>query len=249
MTMKNEITNSILRKCDAALKVKIFTRNARPPSKTLLYKNAMIFKVGFNKPPWDIYEFNSKSEKAKNEFSELVSTVINWGGAFISLKQGGESAGFSVVSSLDLFAQDPMKAARYKSLPGSYKSPARYFERLSQILMIPTDEFGTIGYIADVAVDNKFEGKGFGTLLIKSSLKYLTDSGKKYALAWTVNPIMSRILIKEGFKYLSGIGYKGEGVDGIVDKGTWFPSLVKPRRRLSKEANESLMARHYVKEL
>jgi len=230
-------------------KVRIFTSNKKPAAKTLLNRYAMIFMDGFNNAPWDIYEFNFTPEKAIREFTESVSTAINSNGALISVEQRRTPAGFSIVTGLDSFSQDLKKAAGYKRPPRDYKSPTRYFKKLAQITGVPEDEFGKIGYIEEVAVDSKFQGKGYGNILIQSSIKYLNDQGKKYILAWTVNPIMARILSGEGFKHIKGIGDKGEGIDCLVDNGIWFPTLVIPPRQRSKQSTRSAAARHYFKEI
>ena len=230
-------------------KVRIFTRNTKSPAKILLNRYAMIFMSGFNNAPWDIYEFNFTPEKAVREFTESVLIAINLGGALITVAQGRTPAGFSIVSSLDSFSQDLKKIAGYKRRPRDYKSPTRYFKTLSQISGVPQDAFGKIGYIEEVAVDRKFQGKGYGKILIQSSIKFLKDKGKKYILAWTVNPIMAGILSGEGFKHIKGIGDKGEGIDCLVDNGIWFPTLVIPPKHRIKQPDESIAALHYFKEL
>ena len=249
MTEGNAIKDKMIQDAGSEVKVRIFTNNTKPPSKTLLNRSAMIFMAGFNNAPWDIYGFNYTAERAEREFTVLASMVINSYGALISLTHGRTPAGFSVVTCLDIFLRELKKVAGCKRLPRDYKSPDQYFETLSQIIGVPLDKFGTIGYIADVALDNQFQGKGYGKILIKSSLKYLKDSGKKYALAWTVNPMMAGILSKEGFKYIHGIGHKGEGVDCLVDNGIWFPTLVTPPKNTIKQPTKSAAARHYLKEL
>jgi len=42
------------------------------------------------------------AEKAREEFTRLVSTVLNSGGALISLLYKGRPAGFSIVTSLNI---------------------------------------------------------------------------------------------------------------------------------------------------
>jgi ribosomal protein S18 acetylase RimI-like enzyme len=247
MTGKNDIKNPVSQEIGPGLK--IFTNNTKPPSKILLNRLAMIFRAGFNNAPWDIYEFNLTPEKAVSEFTESVSMALNSGGALISATRGRTPAGFSIVASLDFFSQDIIKIAGYKRQPRDYKSPARYFKTLSQILGVPQNDFGTIGYIQDVAVDSRFQGKGCGKILIQSSLKYLRERGKKYILAWTVNPLMAGILAAEGFKLINGIGNRGEGIDCLVDNGILFPTLVIPHRHSTNQISRFTVAQHYVKVL
>jgi ribosomal protein S18 acetylase RimI-like enzyme len=247
MTGKNDTKSPTSQESGPGLK--IFTNNTKPPSKTLINRLAMIFRAGFNNAPWDIYEFNLTPEKSVSEFTESVSMALNSGGALISVTRGRTPAGFSIVASLDFFSQDINKIAGYIRRPRDYQSPARYFKTLSQILGVPQADFGIIGYIQDVVVDSRFQGKGYGKILIQSSLKHLEDRGKKYVLAWTVNPIMAGILAAEGFKLISGIGDRGEGIDCLVDNGILIPTLVIPHRHRTNQIPKSTAAQHYVKVL
>jgi hypothetical protein len=245
--MKNSLTDRENPLEAPAEKIRIITLLTRPPSVNLLNRYARLYMSGFNQAPWDIYGYKYTKERAREEFTRLVLTVLSSGGSLISLTYRGRPAGFSVVTSLGLFIRELKKVAEYPGLPANYKYPGRYFEKLSQLLKVPQDEFETIGYIADIVVDIRHRGKGYGKILLISSVKYLNDIGKKCTLAWTVNPVMANILLQAGFGRVDGIGNKGEGIDFTVFNGMWCPALVQPVNRTKKEAITHVVAQHYLK--
>jgi ribosomal protein S18 acetylase RimI-like enzyme len=229
------------------VKIRVNTHLTRPPSVNLLNRYARLYMSGFNQAPWDIYGYNYTEERAREEFTRLVFTVLSSGGSLISLAYRGRPAGFSVATSLGIFIRELGKAAEYPGLPPNYKHPGQYFETLSQLLKVPQNEFENIGYIADIVVDVKFRGKGYGKILLIASLKYLNDKGKKSTLAWTVNPVMSDLLSQAGFKRIDGIGSRGEGLDFTIHNGVWYPTLVQPVKRTTTEVEKPVIAQHYLK--
>jgi ribosomal protein S18 acetylase RimI-like enzyme len=247
--MKNSLTDRKNQSEDPDVKVMVFTHLTRPPIENLLNRCARIYMEGFNQAPWDIYEYNYTAGKAREEFAELASTVLSSGGALISIMHRGRPAGFSVVTSLDLFVREIKKVKEYPVLPPEYKNLGPYFKKLSQLLKISLGEFETIGYVVDVVVDTRYRGKGYGKELILTSLKYLKDDGKKFAMAWTVNPAMANILSQVDFKLINGIGHKGEGIDFTVRNREWFPTLVLPARRKTFQKIAPVVAQHYFKVL
>ncbi|MBN1189050.1 MAG: GNAT family N-acetyltransferase [Dehalococcoidales bacterium] len=225
--------------------VRVFTDLTGPPPLNALNAIAMIYMSGFNEPPWDIYDWNFTPERVVVEVAKLVSTVLSSGGALISLMHQEKPAGFSIVSSLDVFSRRPEKTAKPGELPVNYHDPGEYFRTLSHLLRIPPDKFNTIGYIADIVIDPVHRGQGLSKLLLSSSLKYLKDGVKTCALAWTVNPVMAGALSRTGFALVNGIGDKGEGIDFTLYKGTWHPVLVLPAEHKNNRT-ESVVARHFL---
>jgi ribosomal protein S18 acetylase RimI-like enzyme len=223
----------------------VFTSDKRLPSKSLIDRYARLYMAGFNQPPWDIYEYNYTPEKAREEFALLVSTALSSGGALISLRYLGKPAGFSVVIGLDIFYREFQKNKENQKKPPHYHSPSRYFARLAQLLKRPRNEFHHIGYIADVVIDERYRGQGFGNMLISTSVWHLKNIGKKYALAWTVNPAMNAILKHQGFELLEGIGDKGEGIDFTAHQGAWYPTLAQT----AKSKDIQVIALHYIKSM
>jgi ribosomal protein S18 acetylase RimI-like enzyme len=229
------------------VKISIITHLSRPPSENLLSKYARLYMSGFNQAPWDIYEYKYTAERARDEFRSLVFIVLSSGGALISLECGGKPAGFSVVTSLDVFERQLKELEGYPKLPPNIEHPGQYLETLSQLLKISQDEFKIIGYIADVVVDVRYRGKGYGKILVLSTLKYLKENEIKCALAWTVNPVMGVILSQEGFRHIDGIGNKGEGLDFTIHNGMWYPIIVMPAKRNIIQAVTPVVAHHYLK--
>ncbi len=228
------------------VKVRIFTHLTRPPSDNLLNQYAGLYMSGFNQAPWDVYEYKYTVAKARKEFNQLVSAALDSGGALISLMYRRRPVGFSIVHGLDLFIRELKKIEGRKRLPSNFKNPGPYFEALSQLLKVPLGEFETIGSIADIVVDERYRGKGYGNKLTISSLKFLKEDGKKYALAWTVNPVMANILSEIDFKRIYGIGDQGEGIDFTVHAGAWYPTLVLPAKRKVIQSGGPIAAQHYL---
>jgi hypothetical protein len=71
---------------------------------------------------------------------------------------------------------------------------------------------------------------------------------KPYALAWSVNPSMIHLLLKEGFKILSDMGKKGEGLDVWLDRNILYPTLMVPKAKYQTEAS-FVKATHLFKSL
>ncbi len=245
--MENSLTDRENQPAALDVKVRIFTHLTPAPSENLLNKYAGLYMSGFNEAPWDEYEYKYTAEKARKEFTRLVSVALDSGGALIYLTYKGRPAGFSVVTNLGVFVRQLKKAEEYKRCPPNYKNPGRYFDVLSQQLKIPVCEFETVGYIASIVIDVRHRGKGYSKELLASSLKYLKDAGKKSALAWTANSVMVNVLSQAGFKLISGIGDKGEGVDFTAYHGAWYPTLVLPAERKTIQAAAPAVARHFLK--
>jgi len=58
---------------------------------------------------------------------------------------------------------------------------------------------------------------------------------------------MANLMSQEGFKLISGIGDKGEGIDFTVQNGVWYPTLVLPAKRKTIHAATTVLAQHYLK--
>jgi GNAT superfamily N-acetyltransferase len=228
-------------------KLRTIKNITKPLSEKALNACAMLYMSGFNESPWDVYNYSFTAKSARNEFTRLASAVLNSGGALILLSDQGITAGFSIVTNLGIFVKELKNIDEYRRLPKKYHNPGQYFDILSELLKIPLGKFETIGYIADVVVDKKYRGQGYGRVLIRSSLEYLKSTGVKCALAWTVNSAMTNIMSKEGFERIDGIGLKGEGIDFTVRNGVWYPTLVIPAKEI--QAATSVIAQHYFKRL
>lgn len=245
-------------------RIKIFTDETIPPPENIINSNALAYMEGFNASPWDIYEWNITPERAKNELKKLVSTVLKTHGGFISLEicvagnnneelGNNESkwkpAGFCVVVDMGSLVQRLSEVERFKRLPKDFKSPKQYFGTLSKILGLPVSEFREISYMADIVVNAAYRGKGYGELIARESLEYSRNIGRKYALAWSVNPVSVRMLQKEGFKQIIGIGEMGEGIDFLVQGKVWYPSLDIPAKGRKTAKGNQIIAEHYIKKL
>jgi hypothetical protein len=205
--------------------------------------------TGFNQPPWDVYEFKYTAEKACREFRKIVSVVLDSGGALVSLEWQDEPAGFSVLTSLHLFVRELAKVDNCQKLPPHYKHPGPYLEKLSLKLGISLDHFDTVGYIADIAVDESYRGRGYSRILLRSSLDCLQITGSRSVMAWTVNPAMSKILSQEGFFLIDGIGTQGEGIDFTVYNRQLYPVLDMPPAKKAASYGHEVIALHYLKKI
>ncbi len=229
-------------------RIHIFTEQTTQPSKSMLDRLSLIYMVGFNNKPWDVYEWNISPERARKEFTKLVTTVLKAGGTFISFEHRGTPVGFNIITDMGVFVQRLEEVEGFKRLPKEFRSPKQYLETLSKSIRIPISNFGRIGYIADVVVDVSHRGRGYGRALIEASLKYLKDTGRYYVLAWSVNAVVYNILQQKGFEIIDEIGDKGEGIDFLVHNRVWYPTLDLPARERNT-AGELVFARHYIKKL
>jgi ribosomal protein S18 acetylase RimI-like enzyme len=229
----------------ASGKIQIFTRKTIPPSELLLNKHSRTFMQGFNKPPWDVYEWKYTPEKAAKEFAKIIFTVLKGEGALLSLEYNGEPAGFNIVTDLGIFVQRLGEVEKFKRLPQDFKNPRQYFISLSKLINIPESGFGKVGYMADVVVDSALAGRGFGKSLAKAAIEYLKSTGRQDILAWTVNPVMAGILKNDGFNHIDGIGDKGEGIDFLVQGKVWYPTLDLPAKGRTTLAGMPVIAEHY----
>ncbi len=243
-------------------RISIFAGQTKWPSENTINRHAVFYMVAFNDPPWDVYEWNITPKGARKEYTKLVSTVLKTGGALISFdaRRGTVNhegrgfinyeltpVGFNVVTHMSVFLQRLEEVDRFRRLPKDFRSPKQYFDTLSKIIGIPTSKFGEVGYLADVVVDAAYRKGGYGKELVKASLEYLRDSGKQYVLAWSVNPVMGKILQQQGFERITGIGDSGEGIDFLVHGGVWYPTLDIPAKGRTTLEGTPVVAEHYFK--
>ncbi len=245
--MEKKLNDSNTQKDASSAGIEIITDRAAPLLPEILSDCAASFKSGFNEPPWDVYEYNFTSESARKELSGLISAILESAGAFIILREGGKAAGFSVVTDLGVILQELKKVEKRKYLPAGFHHPAHYFDALSQLLNVSHQEFNMIGYLADVVVDKKYRGKGYATILIRSSLDYLSGAGKQHALAWTVNPAIVNLLGQLDFRPVPQIGLEGEGIDFIFKNDVLYPTLVYPLKTKANPGTYPPIARHFFK--
>lgn len=226
----------------------IFTRQTVLPSAAMIDSHATNYMIGFNSKPWDIYEWNLSPQKARQEFTKLVFTVLKVGGAFLCLESDGRPVGFNIVIDMSIFVQRLKEVERFKRLPKDFISPKHYFETISKIIGISTSKFSRIGYLADVVVDAAYRRRGYGQALLTASLDYLNNTGKDYALAWSINPTAMQILRQEGFEYMVGIGDHGEGIDFLAQGNVWYPTLDLPAKE-RVAADKHIVAKHFIKKI
>jgi hypothetical protein len=231
------------------IKINTFTCDSKPPSANLLDFYAGLYMTGFNQPPWDVYEFNFTTESACREFRKIVAVVLEHGGALFSLEEREEPAGFSIVTSLDIFVRELGKVKKGQKLPSRYENPGPYLENLARIFKISQDQFNTVGYIADIAVAEPYRGRGFSRIILNSSLIFLKKAGAKLVLAWTVNPAMAKVLSSDGFLLVNGVGGRGEGIDFTLYNRRLYPVLDMPRAKRASPDSAAVTAGHYVQKL
>jgi len=245
--MEKEFNDGENEKDASQPEIEVITDRAAPLPPGILADCAAFFMSGFNEPPWDVYEYNFTPESARKELSGLISAILESAGAFVILREDRKAAGFSVVTDLGFVLQELKKVDKRKNLPRDFHHPAHYFDNLSQLLNISFEDFNTIGYLADVVVDQKQRGKGYATALIRSSLDYLAGTGKRHALAWTVNPAIVHVLDKLDFRPVPRIGLEGEGIDFTLKNGVLYPTLVYPHKTKASPLADPPVALHLFK--
>jgi hypothetical protein len=227
----------------------IFDKKTRPPSQDSLDRLSEVYMLGFNKPPWDVYEWNYTPEKARKEFSRIVLTILKKGGAIITLDYAGEPIGFLIVAKLNIFVQRLNEMAAFKKLPKKLINPGGYFDTLSRYIGVQASEFESIGYLADIGIAEIQRAKGCSKMLLHAGLQYLKETGRKSAYAWTVNPFAARTLMSEKFTRIPHIGERGEGIDFLVLGRVWYATLDLPAEGRKTADCKPVIAEHYFKAL
>ena len=230
-------------------KITVYTQKTGLPSEALLEKHARIYMDGFNSAPWDIYGWNMSPEKAKREFSKLVSVVLKTGGVLLSLENEGIAAGFCISTGMSIFIKRQEQVLQFKRLPKDYINPEKYLIKLRNKIGINVSGWHKVGYLADLIIDSKLRGHNYGKTLVEGSLEYLKNKNMRFALGWSVNPVMSHILKSAGFKRIPEIGDGGEGIDFLLQGRVWYPTLDIPIQNKSKIEIKHLEAEHYIKRL
>jgi ribosomal protein S18 acetylase RimI-like enzyme len=210
--------------------------------------HAKTYREGFNNKPWDVYGWNLSAEKAEKELTKLVSVVLKTGGALLSLHYKGIPAAFNIATGAGIFVNRLKEVSKFKRLPNNFNNPHPYFETLSKLLKVDFPEFENIGYLADIAVNSKYRGKGFASALLRTSQEYLRNNGKESVLAWTVNPVVKTMLKDAGFRRIRGLGEHGEGMDFLIRGKIWYPTLDIPIAGAGLTPIQ-VVAEHYFKKL
>jgi ribosomal protein S18 acetylase RimI-like enzyme len=229
--------------------ISIFTENTVLPSDRTLEALADIFMIGFNNPPWDVYEWKYTPEKARKEFKKIILTVLSNKGSFITLEIAEKASGFQILTDLSIFSQRLYQTNNFKKLPRDFNSPYSYLKTISKLIGVETSRFESVAYLADIAVDETCRGKGLSKALLETGLKSLKETGKSHVMAWTVNPIAARILVQAGFNRIPGIGGRGEGIDFLVKGRIWYATLDLPAENRKTIEGKDVISEHYVQKL
>jgi ribosomal protein S18 acetylase RimI-like enzyme len=231
-------------------RMRIFTGQTTPPAKDTLKGHSKIYMEAFNGPPWDVYDWRIfPEEKGLNEFTKIVSTIFAEGGSLISLETDGNPIGFNIITDLSIFVKRLTEVESFKRLPRNFKNPQKYLQKLSGLINTPVSDFVRVGYLADICVDKRYRGQGYGKALVDAGLKYLVSAHKQSVVAWSINPSMEKILSGNGFKPIVGIGQDGDGIDFCVHGKVWYPTLSVPPKRRKTTVDIKVAANHYFRNI
>ena len=226
----------------------LYSARTQLPPDTLITAHAKTYMEGFNNSPWDIYEYNLTLQKAQKELYFLIHTIIKERGACLSIALDGVPVGFTLVTDMSIFNRRLEQVVGFKRLPKDFVNPGDYLEKVSRKIWTPFHDFHKVGYIAVIAVDKHYRGKGLGKKLIKDSLEYFSEHQKCSALAWSINPAMIKIFRDLEFTRITGLGKDGEGIDLLVQGKVWYPILERPKKRPLQKENK-ITAEHWLKSL
>jgi GNAT superfamily N-acetyltransferase len=226
--------------------VKVFTAKTVSPPDALIDIYSMVYMEGFNNPPWDIYEYNLTPQKAQKELNRLISIVIKSNGAFLSIMFDGSPAGFTLITDMSIFSRQLEQVVEFRRLPKDFINPSEYLKKLSETIETSIADFFKVGYVAIIAVDKQYRGRGLGRNLMKRSLEYFREQQKYSAWAWSINPAMIKIFQDLGCRRVPNLGQGGEGIDLLVQGNVWYPTLEHPKREISSKGDQ-IIAEHWLK--
>ena len=226
--------------------VELFTAKTVSPPDALIEIYSMVYLEAFNNPPWDIYEYKLTPQKAQKELHRLISIITKSNGAFLSITFDGSPAGFTLITDMNLFIHRLEQVIEFKKLPKDFINPSEYLKNPSEAIETSIADFSQVGYVALIAVNKQYRGKGLGRNLIERSLEYFREQQKYSALAWSVNPPMIKIFQDLGYRRVPNLGQGGEGIDLLLKGNIWYPTLELPKGKVSVKVRQ-IIAEHWLK--
>jgi ribosomal protein S18 acetylase RimI-like enzyme len=200
----------------------------RPIPASVADVHARQYARNYSSTPWDIYKWE-RMEFLAQERLGLISDLLGQKQALlISVSKDAQPVGFGFITKMDLFVS--ALKDKVDLLGGNYEQVTDYLKRVTKAITGSEDtaKITEVGYIADIIVDERYQGNGIGKKIKKLSLNCFIEEGLEFAIGWTVHPAMSHINKVLGGQLILNIGQDGEAI-GALRKGSGvLPFLEKP---------------------